>query len=122
MELKELFNVVYTNGQKELASQDDIDFKVRYWQFKVLEKFSVGKLWPKNATVKKIGSNRSNCYVDATYEIVADSPLTENDMTVIRCQYDFLSGQETAKCNLSLFQIVDKKYVYIATSICDSSD
>lgn len=121
MELKNLFLVSKDGKETFIASQKTIDYHERYLtKLKVVEE--LGAIWAKNAVVEPTESGSGRCWVWQNYKITADEKLNEKDMEIIRAQYPFLTGQDTAKVNLDSFQEVDGKFVYKAHSECDSGD
>lgn len=123
--MSEIFEVTFDDGGKVLANQSRINYYKEWRKELVITNIeSIGSPMPKNFNVVKLGSSSSNCYIEATYEITADEELTERDMEIIRLQYNFLSGQETAKVNLNDYKKNKdtNRLAYIAYSVCDSSD
>ena len=123
MELKNLFLVSENDGKPFVANQRTIDY-YKQWRkdisLTIVEE--LGPLWAKNATVEPTEGGTGRCWVWQNYKITADEQLNERDMEVIRAQYPFLSGQDTAKVDLQSFQEVGGKFVYKAHSECDSGD
>lgn len=119
MELKKLVLVKNSRGTEVMSEQKFENMK-RWRDLEMIEE--LGVLWPKNATVEMKSEGGGRCWVWAKYEISASEPLNEQDMQIIRAQYDFLTGQKTADVNLKSFKEENGKFVYEAFSECDSSD
>jgi hypothetical protein len=123
MELKDLFLVSENDGKPFVVSQKTIDYRKKWHYHTTLTVVEeLGPIWAKNATVEKTESGGGRCWVWQNYKITADEKLNERDMEVIRAQYPFLEGQDTAKVDLQSFQEVEGKFVYKAHSECDSGD
>jgi hypothetical protein len=125
MEIKNLFLVKFEkdNSTQLMTEAGLAYYKERsrwYGELTVIEE--LGKLWPKNAAVAETASGSGRCYVWKNYKITADEKLNEQDMRIIRVQYDFLRGQRTADVNLNSFKEEDGKFVYEAFSERDSGD
>jgi len=121
MELKNLFLVAGDDKVVFVASQSTIDYYARYrTKLEIVEE--LGAIWAKNAVVEPTDSGSGRCWNWQNYRITADERLDARDMQVLREQYPFLQGQDTAKIDLDSFQEVDGKFVYKAHSECDSGD
>ena len=106
MELKNLF-LVSINEKQSIINQKAIDYH-KQWRrdttLTIVEE--LGPLWTKNAVVEEAESGSGRCWVWQNYKITADEKLNERDMEILRAQYPFLSGQDTAKVDLQSFQEV----------------
>ena len=121
MELKNLFLVAGNDKIVFVASQRTIDYYARY--IASLEVVGeLGPIWAKNAVVEPTDFGSGRCWHWQNYKITADERLDARDMQILREQYPFLVGQDTAKIDLDSFQEVDGKFVYKAHSECDSGD
>jgi hypothetical protein len=123
MELKNLFLVSENDGETFVTNQNIIEYYKKWRKNTTLTIVEeLGPLWVKNATVEKTKSGGGRCWVWQDYKITADEKLNERDMEIIRAQYPFLQGQDTAKVNLESFEEIDGKFIYKAHSECDSGD
>lgn len=105
------------------ATQETIDYLTKYRKdTKITDMSECNTLWPNDTVVNLKGSSYRNCYATASYEIVSSERLTESDLSVLRAQGCFMSGQETGICNTESYQEIDGKYIYSASSVCDSGD
>lgn len=123
MELKTLYKAT-NKGHEEIINEKTLEYRKKYPQwFKNFEvREELGKLWIEGVEISVIGEKRGRCYYAVDYEIKSSKKLTENDMKIIRAQYDFLEGQRTGDVNLERFTENDGKFIYKAFSECDSGD
>jgi len=76
----------------------------------------------KQVTVTRTAYNYANCLATAAYKVSSTAELNPSDLSELRNQGAFMGGQETGKCDLCKVTKEGSRFVYTATSLCDSSD